>query len=52
MATLMGWILHMLNHVERFQYISKLCGVGVISVLEMEVELSACCSRRNENTDN
>ena len=45
-ATRMGWILHMLNHVERFQYISKSCGVGVISVLEMEVEIS----RQNEIT--
>ena len=40
MATLMGWILHMLNHVERFQYISKSCDVGVFSVLKMEVEIS------------
>ena len=40
MSTLMGWILHMLNHVERFQYISKMCGVGVIRVLEMEVGIS------------
>ena len=30
----------MLNHVERFQYISKSCGIGIFSVLEMEVEFS------------
>ncbi len=40
MAMLMGGFLHMLNHVVRFQYIPESCGVGVVSVLEVEVEIS------------
>ena len=40
MTSLMGEILHMMDHVERFMYILMSCGVGVISVLEIEVEIS------------